>query len=134
MNLPSSPRFDQKSGQPSYERGGKWPAWFAIAIPFLAIMPFLFRHVRSLCWGAALTLILFFEITTIFVEHHAVIMGHWVYNTAKLIGPTVWNVPIEEPLIYYLFPPVFTVLVLHLFCGLFERTFSKKKNDSSTSP
>ena len=124
MNLPEKPEFDKKKDIPGYERGMRIPAWFGLAIPFLALMAVLFRHVKNLSFKSALGVIVIFEIGTLLIEHHAVVNGHWVYNRAKLLGPLVWDVPIEEVVIYYLFPPLFVIFLMLLF----DQYFSKREN------
>jgi hypothetical protein len=74
--------------------------------------------------------IVVFEIGTLFIEHHAVVNGHWVYNRAKLLGPLIWDVPIEEVLIYYLFPPVFVIIIMLLFNQFFLKQQNKKVIDN----
>jgi lycopene cyclase domain-containing protein len=126
MNLPKQPEFDKNKGIPGYERGSRWPAWFGLAIPFLALMAVLFRYVKNLSLKSALAVIVVFEIGTLCIEHHAVVNGHWVYNRAKLLGPLIWDVPIEEVLIYYLFPPLFVIFIMLLFNQYFLRQQTKK--------
>lgn len=112
MNLQEQPEFDQNKGAPGYDRGSRWPAWFGLAIPFLALMAGLFKHVKNLSLKSAITVVIVFEIGTLFIEHHAVVNGHWVYNRAKLLGPLIWDVPIEEVVIYYIFPPLFVIFIM----------------------
>ena len=50
------------------------------------------------------------------------ILGFWVYNTERLLGPEIWGVPIEEPLIYYLLPPIMVVMAFELVTGLLNKT------------
>ncbi|HEX2958241.1 MAG TPA: hypothetical protein VHO70_15510 [Chitinispirillaceae bacterium] len=130
MNLPEQPDFDKKQGIPGYERGKRFPAWSVLAIPFLVLMGAVFRYVKKVSFKAALAVIILFETGTLLIEHHAVINGHWVYNRAKLLGPLVWDVPIEEVVIYYLFPPVFVILIMLLFYQYFLKL--QKKRDSGS--
>lgn len=127
MNLPEQPDFDKKQNIPGYERGKRFPAWFGIAVPFLALMGVLFKYVKNFSYLSAFGVIIVFEIGTLFIEHHAVVNGHWVYNRAKLLGPLVWDVPIEEVVIYYLFPPLFVIFIMLLF----NQIFLKRENSNA---
>ncbi|MBD3322892.1 MAG: hypothetical protein GF350_17475 [Chitinivibrionales bacterium] len=109
------------AGKPSYARGARRPWWMIIAVPFIVLMIFLKNHVKNICWKSTLLLVLLFEFTLLFVEHNSVMIGHWVYNKNAIVGIEIWEIPIEEPLIYYLFPPVFVVMIFHLFVSHFER-------------
>ncbi len=131
MNLPEQPEFDKKQGIPGYERGKRFPAWFALALPFLALMGVLFKHVKNLSLKSALGVIIIFEVGTLFIEHHAVVNGHWVYNRAKLLGPLVWEVPVEEIVIYYLFPPLFVIIIMLLFYQYFSKQKAKRVKSST---
>lgn len=108
-------------GQPSYQRGRRYPAWALIAAPFLALTAFLATRAKGVSLKSLLLLVLLFEITVIVVEHNSVMIGHWVYNRNRILGLTVWGVPIEEPLIYYLFPPIMVVIVMHLVAGFLKK-------------
>jgi lycopene cyclase domain-containing protein len=133
MNLPEQPEFDKKKGIPGYERGKRIPAWFGLAIPFLVLMGVLFKHVKNLSYLSAFGVVIVFETVTLFIEHHAVVNGHWVYNRAKLLGPLVWDVPIEEVVIYYLFPPLFVIFIMLMFQQYFSKREKNKAGGKSTS-
>lgn len=124
MNGQSTPDFKKDDkGVPWYDRGRKWPAWFIIAVPFILLAAFLVRRVKNISWKAVFATVLFFETVTIFLEHHSILMGHWVYNRSRIFGVLVWDVPIEELLIYYLFPPVFVIAGMLII----YQKFSKQK-------
>jgi len=129
MNLTEQPEFDKKEDIPGYERGKRVPAWFALAIPFLALMGVLFRRVKNLSFKSVIGVIVVFEIGTLLIEHHAVVNGHWVYNRAKLLGPLVWDVPIEEVVIYYVFPPLFVIFIMLLFYQYFLKQEKNKTGE-----
>ncbi len=107
------------AGAPTYARGKKWPASALLAIPFAILMALLVPVVRKLVrWRACWLTVLAFEVIMLPVEHAAVSVGFWVYNRNRLLGPTVWGVPIEEPLIYYFLPPIFAIMLFELAAGL----------------
>lgn len=112
------PSFRSRLGYPSYARGKKWPAWALLAIPFVAVMIPLYQAAkREVHWRACVLAVLVFEAIMIPVEHNSIVRGHWVYNENRILGPLVWGIPIEEPLIYYLFPPIFVILVYECIAG-----------------
>ncbi|MFW5775318.1 MAG: lycopene cyclase domain-containing protein [Chitinivibrionales bacterium] len=113
-------RIFYRRGLPTYIRGKRWPAWALIALPFVMLLVYLRRRVHSMCWRSAVTVVLLFEIANLFIEHRAVYLGHWVYNEARILGPRIWGIPIEEPMIYYLFPPLFVIIIMHLFYQWFR--------------
>lgn len=114
------PRFGRgPDGAPSYARGEKWPASALLAVPFLILMALLYPVVKRLVrWRACWMTVLVFGVLMLPVEHLAVTWGLWVYNNNRLLGPTVWGVPIEEPLIYYFFPPIMVAMLYELTAGL----------------
>ena len=106
-----------------YGRGKKWPAWALLAIPFAMVMVVLYPLVkRKVNWRACWLTVLVFEVMMLPVEHYAVILGFWVYNTNRLLGPEIWGIPIEEPLIYYFLPPMMVVMAFELVTGLLNKT------------
>ncbi|MBD3343616.1 MAG: hypothetical protein GF401_00985 [Chitinivibrionales bacterium] len=111
--------------KPTYTRGIKRPWWMIISIPFIILIVFMRKHVKNMCWKSSLCLVALFEFTLLFVEHNSVMIGHWVYNKNAILGFEIWSIPIEEPLIYYLFPPIFVVMIFHLFLT----RFAKEKDD-----
>ena len=99
----------------TYVRGKWWPAWAALAAPFLLLLLYLYRIARrEVCWKAAWATVIVFELTVFPAEYCSLIRGHWIYNEARILGPKILGVPIEEPLIYYLFPPIFVIVLMHL--------------------
>jgi len=118
--VPDRPRFNRRAdGAPSYARGAKWPAWALLAIPFLLVILLLNKVAGSrVRWTACWLTVLLFEAVMIPVEHKAILLGHWVYNENRILGPLFWGIPIEEPLIYYIFPPVFVILAYETINGL----------------
>ncbi|MBD3315215.1 MAG: hypothetical protein GF344_05465 [Chitinivibrionales bacterium] len=106
---------------PTWAKGRAYPAWALIAVPFIALTVLLFKRAKEVNPKCLIALILIFEFTVLVVEHNSVTIGHWVYNENRIFGVTVWGVPIEEPLIYYLFPPIMVVCILHLCASLLKR-------------
>lgn len=100
----------------------KWPASVLLAAPFFLLVVPLYRAARErVNWRAALALIATFEALMFCAEIFSVSRGHWIWNPNRTLGPTVFGVPIEEPLLYYWFPPLFVVLMMHAFEGWFEK-------------
>jgi len=122
--VPSRPDYSKRpDGAPTYARGAKWPAWAVLAIPFLLAMLVLARFVKSrVAWTACWISVLVFELIMIPVEHNSILRGHWVYNENRILGPLFWGIPIEEPLIYYVFPPVFVIMAFEFINGLLKGT------------
>lgn len=108
-------------GTPTYSRGPRWPAWALLAVPFVFIMIPLYGAIRSrVRWAACFTTVALFEAILIVVEHQSIMRGHWVYNEHGLLGPRIWNVPIEEPLIYYFLPPILAIMIYEFTTGLLD--------------
>ena len=111
-----------------YARGARFPAWLLLAVPFILIMIPLFQAARTkVKWLACGATVLVFEILMMVVEHNSIVREHWIYNENRILGPLVWGIPIEEPLIYYFFPPVFAILLFELITGLFDGTVELPK-------
>ena len=122
--MPGRPDFGRRAdGAPSYARGAKWPAWAVLVLPFLLQMLFLNRLVKSrVRWTACWLTVLVFEAVLLPVEHKAILNGLWVYNSNRILGPLFWGIPIEEPLIYYLFPPVLAIMLFEFIHGTLQGT------------
>lgn len=100
----------------------KWPASVILAAPFALLLIPLYRAARErVNWKAALAMIATFEAIMICAELFSVSRGHWVWNPNRVLGPMFFGVPIEEPLLYYWFPPLFVVILMHAFEGFFSR-------------
>lgn len=100
-------------GIPAYLRGSACPAWLLIAMPFLLAMVFLVRKVhKRFNLRAVAEMVVLSEVMLILWVHYAVMHGHWVYNEARILGPRIWGIPIEEPLIYYWAPQIFVVATM----------------------
>jgi len=100
----------------------RWPATVVLAAPFFLLVIPLYRAARErVNWKAALAMIATFEGLMICAELFSVSRGHWIWNPNRILGPSFFGVPIEEPLLYYWFPPLFVVLLMHAFEGFFEK-------------
>ncbi len=101
----------------------KWPATVLLAAPFFFILLPMWKASRErVNWKAAAAMIFTFELLMLLAEYFSVSRGHWVWNPNRTLGPTVFGIPIEEPLLYYWFPPLFMVVLLHtLQKYVFER-------------
>lgn len=116
------------SGVSSYTRGRKWPAAFLLALPFITLMAPMYEAARRrVDWVACMLMVLSFEVIMFVAEHNSIMRGHWVYNESRILGPRIWGIPIEEPLIYYFFPPVFVVLLYETMVKLLEGSWGKGK-------
>jgi len=112
------PRIVRRRGVPAYARGKKWPAWALLAVPFALVMVPLYQAAkRRVHWLACILTVVVFEAIMIPVEHNSIIRGHWVYNENRILGPLFWDIPIEEPLIYYLLPPILVILIYECVAG-----------------
>ncbi|MBI4052045.1 MAG: hypothetical protein HY400_06030 [Elusimicrobia bacterium] len=91
-----------------------WSVSAILILPFVLIFIPLYRSVRyEVNWRAAFSMVAVFEVVMFLAEHYSLSRGHWIYNDSRIWGVKIWGVPIEEPLIYYLFPPLFVVTLLH---------------------
>ncbi len=98
----------------------RWPASVVLAAPFFLFVIPLYRAARErVNWKAAAALVATFEVLMFFAEFFSVSRGHWIWNPNRTLGPTVFGIPIEEPLLYYWFPPLFVVILMHAFEGFF---------------
>ena len=92
----------------------KWPASVILTIPFFFIaVPIYNLTKKVVSWRAAASMIATFSVIAFVAGHFSVLHQHWIWNPARTLGPTIWKVPIEEPLLYYWFPPLFVVLLFH---------------------
>lgn len=108
----NQPQEDEKGF--SFRKGKWWPLWSLLLVPFLGLLLPMYRAVRDDVNGKALWLtILVFELLLLPAEWYALTRGHWVYNEARIWGPKVLGIPLEEPLLYYFFPPIFTAALFH---------------------
>jgi lycopene cyclase domain-containing protein len=79
-------------------------AWPLIAMPFLPLVWCLNKKIsghKILSRTSLFSVLVLFVITLTFVEHHAIINGHWVFHENRIWGPRFWSIPIEE-FLYYL--------------------------------
>lgn len=100
--------------------------WAFLAIIFLPIAMHLHKAINAqyaeikkqhgdenvFYWPAVLWTIALFWFTMIFVEHHSIVCGHWVFNAQRIWELYLWKIPIEE-FIFYTLGPVFVVILLH---------------------
>lgn len=104
----------------------KWPATVILAAPFVFLLLPLWKAARErVHWRAALAMILTFETVMFGAEYFSVSRGHWLWNPNRILGPAIFGIPIEEPLLYYWFPPLFVVILMHT---LDKYIFGKKEN------
>ena len=98
----------------------KWPASVILAAPFFLLVIPLYKAAKErVNWKAALAMVGTFEALMFCAEAFSVSRGHWIWNPNRTLGPTIFGIPIEEPLLYYWFPPLFVVILMHTFEGIF---------------
>ena len=93
----------------------RWPATLVILSPLMFLFVPLYKAARhSVNWSAAIALVVTFEVIMFFAEYFSVSRQHWIWNPDRIIGPTIFGgIPIEEPLLYYWFAPLFLVVLMH---------------------
>ncbi|MEW5950414.1 MAG: hypothetical protein GX447_00765 [Elusimicrobia bacterium] len=125
--MPEDIKEEDKKNEDQVKRQKKWPATVVLAAPFfLIVIPFYKAAKEALNWPAAIAMIITFEILMFACEIMSVSRGHWVWNPNRTLGPTILGVPIEEPLLYYWFPPLFVVLLMLVIEG-----YIKKRSDKN---
>jgi lycopene cyclase domain-containing protein len=111
---------------PTLNRGKRWPATVLLAAPFIFILIPLYRAARhGLNRKALVFTLLTFEVLMFVAEHFSLSRGHWVWNEARILGPKIWNVPIEEPLIYYWLGPFFVITLFQALKNKIEKKGDK---------
>ncbi|MFH1258829.1 MAG: lycopene cyclase domain-containing protein [Elusimicrobiota bacterium] len=122
-NLPERPEIKTTNGVPWYRRGKWWPAWAILILPFIFIFAPLYRRIKDqINWRAIFAMIVVSEIILTIAEHNSIQRGHWVYNEARILGPRIWGIPIEEPLIYYWLPQILAVIALLFIRSLLKNS------------
>lgn len=107
---------------PGFLAGSALAWWDILYLPFLAAFWWLYHAFRRrVSWRAAWLTVLVFEGVVFPAEVFSVHRGHWVYNEARILGPRLLGVPIEEPLLYYLFSPLIIVTVFEAWRALLGR-------------
>ncbi|MCK4935450.1 MAG: hypothetical protein KAR84_01240 [Elusimicrobiales bacterium] len=92
----------------------RWPATVVLLAPFMFLFIPLYKAARhSVNWAAAVAMMATFEVIMFFAEYFSVSRQHWIWNPDRILGPTIFGIPIEEPLLYYWFPPLFVVILMH---------------------
>jgi len=108
-----------------------WPASATLAVPFILIRNRLRQSARfQVNWLAAFLTAAIFECLMIYAEHFSLVRGHWIYNRARILGPEIWGIPIEEPLIYYWLGPLFTITLWGALRHYFERRLNDQRGVS----
>ena len=94
---------------------GEWcPLWALLFLPFLGWLLVLVRQAGHLVnWKAAYCTAVVFEFVLGATEVFSVHRGHWVYNEARIWGPRLFYVPIEEHLLYYFFSSLIVIAAFH---------------------
>ena len=101
-----------------------FPWWPTLLLPYLLVLYVLYKAVASdVHWKAAIATVALSEMVCFPAEAFSVSRGHWVYNDARIWGARFFNVPIEEPLLYYVFPALIVIMSFH-FIRMMLRRFS----------
>ncbi len=104
------PNPEDSNNAPKKE--SKWPASALLTVPFFFVLVPLYKAAKEeLAWRGLLLTIFVFEIGMFFTERFSISREHWIYHDAKLLGPKIDGVPIEEPFIYYWLSPVVVILL-----------------------
>ena len=120
--IPDSPQDAGRVDFPTYRRGPWWPAFLLLGLPFIFVFKMVLPAVRGrVNWRAVAGTIVVFELFMLCAEHYDLKRGHWVYNQSRILGPTIFHIPIEEPLLYYWFPPLLTIVMMVFFKKMLER-------------
>ncbi|OVE77928.1 hypothetical protein BVX98_01635 [bacterium F11] len=120
---------DRKKQDLVFKKGKWWPISALILIPFMLIFLPLYKAARNLVnWKAVFFTVVTFEVVMFLAEAFSISRGHWVWNESRIFGYKIWGVPIEEPLLYYWFPPVFIITLFHFIRKKIE---DKKKGTTS---
>jgi lycopene cyclase domain-containing protein len=91
-------------------------AWFLMSIPVAHAtlrLYLLLRDKQALSWPAFITTVIIFFAGLAYVEHAAILGEFWIYNYAVLWDIKVWQIPLEEYLVFYWLGPVFTIFLFH---------------------
>ena len=98
-----------------YYNDGQWFPWWALLyVPFLSWLLILHQRTKRLInWPAAVLTVAIYELVLGAAETFSVSRGHWVYNEARIWGPRLFNVPIEEHLLYYPFSALILISGLY---------------------
>jgi lycopene cyclase domain-containing protein len=111
----SAPQRDER-GEFRWRTGRWFPWWALLIVPFvIGWIPLLAAVRRRVNWKAAGVTVLIFEALLMPTERRSLRRGHWVYNESRILGPRLFGVPIEEPLIYYLLSPLIIISIFHGF-------------------
>jgi lycopene cyclase domain-containing protein len=105
---------DAATQAPAAGETKKWPSSVYLPLPFFAVAVPLYESAKKYVnWRAVFLMVLTFSVIAFVSGHYSVLSKHWIWNPNRTLGPTIWAVPIEEPLLYYWFPPVFCVVLMH---------------------
>jgi lycopene cyclase domain-containing protein len=86
--------------------------WLLGSIAFIAAgLPWVWRRMQ---WRALLLVGGPFIVLMFAVESLALLRGWWTWNAARLLGPRIGRVPLEECLLYVVVVPVLVVMQLLL--------------------
>jgi lycopene cyclase domain-containing protein len=109
-------------------------AWLCIGMPFvpcLKYMSYKMRDKKVVSWAAVWLATGVFYITMVFTEAYSVSFKHWVYDKCHILTITLFKIPIEEFILYYLLGPIFVVFLFHFTqLQLEEKSQGLRKNQT----
>lgn len=91
-------------------------AWFLMGLPVAHVslrIYLLIREKNAISWPALFTAVGIFFAGLAYVEHEAIDGQFWIYNYAVLWDIKLWNIPLEEFVVFYWLGPTFTILLFH---------------------
>lgn len=110
---------DSKDGK--YTRGNKYPVYIYLQILLIGSVIYMRKMFRGSVKATILTTALFF-FTMFPYEQYAIAEGFWTYNTARMIGLYILNVPVEGWCMYIV-PPIAGSMITNII----SRKFFKKE-------
>jgi len=95
----------------NYKRGEtKFPTWIWIQVLIVGLLIYLKQYFKG-NWLTVLQTSLIFACVAFIGERHAIDYGFWAYNTQRVVGIFILNIPIEEYPMYFLSAIVECVII-----------------------
>lgn len=86
-----------------YSRGNKFPVYIFVQIAIIVSILAMYRSYRgnrTALFGTSIV----FTATAFPHELYSIMNGFWVYNTQRLVGPSLFSIPVEGYLMYVIAP------------------------------
>lgn len=98
--------IENKTGLIKNEKGlfsikgeSKYPTWIWVQVLVIAVILWLRNYFKGSWMAVSLSTAVFVAVAFI-SELHAINMGFWVYNSNRMLGLFLFNIPIEEYVMY----------------------------------